>query len=233
MDYTKTLMALNMADGLAKENKKVAIVEMEMTEEQLGVRRLSYMSDIESQKLQTGKLSSGEFEKIAITFSELAQRNNIFTDCSSYQNILTIKAKAKSIKQAYGLDVLIIDHLTLMDIPTTGNRSVDIGEITRQLKLLAKEIDINVILLCQLSRSVELRGDKRPMMSDLRESGNIEQDADLIVFAYRDEYYNKETEDKNIMEWIIAKQRNGKTGTLKFFYSDKMQKIKNLDFVGR
>lgn len=229
----KTLMALNMADGLAKDNNKVGIVEMEMTEEQLGIRRLSYMSNVEAQKLQTGNLDTNEFEKIAITFGELSQRNNIFTDCSSYQNILSIKAKAKAIKQAYGLDVLIIDHLTLMDIPNTGNRSTDIGEITRQLKLLAKEVEINVILLCQLSRSVEMRADKRPMMSDLRESGNIEQDADLIVFAYRDEYYNKETEDKNIMEWIIAKQRNGKTGTLKFCYVDKLQKIGNLDYVRR
>ncbi|AGF59457.1 replicative DNA helicase [Clostridium saccharoperbutylacetonicum] len=229
----KTLIALNIADGLGINKYKVLIVELEMTPESLGMRRLAYNSNIQAQKLQTGKLSSQEFEKLALTFNSLSQRNNIFTDCSSYQNILTIKSKAKAVKQIHGLDVLIIDHLTLMDIPSKGNRSAEIGEVTRQLKLLAKELDINIILLCQLSRAVEQRTDKRPIMSDLRESGNIEQDADLVMFAYRDEYYNPETEDKNIMEWIIAKQRNGRVGTLKFGYLDKMQTIKNLDYIRR
>lgn len=224
----KTLIALNIADGLGENNYRCLIIELEMTPESLGMRRLAYNSNIQAQKLQTGKLSSEEFEKLALTFNSLSQRNNIFTDCSDYQSILTIKAKAKAVKQSHGLDALIIDHLTLMDIPSKGNRSAEIGEVTRQLKLLAKELDINIILLCQLSRAVEQRADKRPMMSDLRESGNIEQDADLIMFAYRDEYYNPETEDKNIMEWIIAKQRNGRVGTLKFFYSDNLQKIQNL-----
>lgn len=226
----KTLMALNIADGLGENGYKNLIIELEMTPESLGMRRLAYNSNIQAQKLQTGKLTNEEFEKIAITFNCLSSRSNIFTDCSSYQNILTIRAKAKAVKQSHGLDVVIVDHLTLMDIPSKGNRSAEIGEVTRQLKLLAKELDINVILLCQLSRAVEQRGDKRPIMSDLRESGNIEQDADLIVFTYRDEYYNPETEDKNIMEWIISKQRNGKTGTLKFYYLDKLQKITNLSY---
>jgi replicative DNA helicase len=225
----KTLMGLNIADGLAKNKYTGLIFELEMSEEQIGIRRLAYNANINAQKLQTGNLEEKEFLKIAQSFSSLAEQNRIFTDCSSYQNILTIKAKSKAIKQVYGLDFIIVDHLTLLDIPNTGNRSTDIGEITRQLKLLAKELDINVMLICQLSRLVEQRPNKRPMMSDLRESGNIEQDADLIVFAYRDEYYNKETEDKNIMEWIIAKQRNGRTGTLKFCYLDKIQKIGNLD----
>ncbi|MGL4569657.1 MAG: replicative DNA helicase [Clostridium sp.] len=226
----KTLIALNMADGTAKHGNKVGLLEMEMTEESLGIRRLAYNSNIDVQKLQLGKLNDNEFLKISETFNDLAKRGNIVTDCSDYQNILTIKAKAKAMKQANGLDVLIIDHLGLMDIKVAENRTYAIGEITRQLKLLAKELDINVILLCQLSRAVEQRFDKRPMLSDLRESGNIEQDADLVIFAYRDAYYNPETEDKNIMEWIIAKQRNGRTGTLKFAYIDKLQKIANLDW---
>lgn len=228
----KTLIALNMADGLAKNNYKVGLIEMEMTEESLGIRRLAYNSNIEANKLQLGKLNDDEFLKISKTYNELAKRGNMVTDCSDYQNILTIRAKAKAMKQSNGLDILIIDHLGLMDIKIVENRTYAIGEITRQLKLLAKELDINVILLCQLSRAVELRADKRPMLSDLRESGNIEQDADLVMFAYRDEYYNQETEDKNLMEWIIAKQRNGKTGTLKFVYIDKLQKIANLDWRG-
>lgn len=226
----KTLMALNIADGLGKNGYKGLIIELEMTAEGLGMRRLAYNSNIESQKLQTGKLTESEFIKLAETYNDLSIKNNVFTDCSSYQSILTIKAKAKAMKQTHGLDFLIVDHLTLLDINDKGNRSHEIGEVTRQLKLLAKELDINIILLCQLSRAVEMRTDKRPMMSDLRESGNIEQDADLIVFAYRDEYYHPESQDKNIMEWIISKQRNGKTGTLKFYYIDKLQKIGNLDY---
>lgn len=229
----KTLMALNIADGLGESGHKGLIIELEMTAESLGMRRLAYNSNIQAQKLQTGKLTGGEFEKIVKTYSYLSMKNNIFTDCSSYQSILTIKAKAKAMKQSHGLEFLIIDHLTLMDIPDKGNRSHEIGEVTRQLKLLAKELDINIILLCQLSRAVEQRADKRPMMSDLRESGNIEQDADLIVFAYRDEYYNPESEDKNIMEWIISKQRNGRTGTLKLSYIDNLQKITGLDIIHR
>ncbi len=224
----KTLMALNIGDKLAERGYNVGLMELEMTPEALGFRRLAYNSDTEAQKLQTGKLSDDEFCKIAITLNRLAKNNKLFTDCSSYQNMLTIKAKAKAIKQAYGLDCLIIDHLTLMDIPSKNNRSQEIGDVTRGLKLLAKELDINVILVCQLSRAVESRSNKRPIMSDLRESGNIEQDADLIVFAYRDEYYYPDTDDKNIMEWIISKQRNGRTGTLKFRYIDKLQKIENL-----
>ena len=226
----KTLMALNLADGLGRNGYRGLIIELEMTAEGLGMRRLAYNSNIEAQKLQRGMLTETEFAKLAETYNYLSVKNNVFTDCSSYQSILTIKAKAKAMKQSHGLDFLIVDHLTLLDIKDKGNRSHEIGEVTRQLKLLAKDLEINVILLCQLSRSVEMRTDKRPMMSDLRESGNIEQDADLIVFAYRDEYYNPETQDKNIMEWIISKQRNGKTGTLKFCYIDKLQKIGNLDY---
>ena len=211
----KTLIALNMADGLAKNGYKVSIIELEMTAEALGIRRLAYNSNIASNKLQTGNLTDKEFIKIEETFNYLAKQGNVFTDCSDYQNILTIKAKAKAIKETKGLDVLIIDHLGLMDIKEKENRTYAIGEITRQLKLLAKELDINVILLCQLSRAVEMRADK---------------DADLVVFAYRDEYYNPQTEDENIMEWSIAKQRNGKTGTLKFAYLSDLQKIGNLDY---
>lgn len=225
----KTLIALNMQDGLALNGHKSLVCELEMTEEMLGMRRLAYSSNISAQKLQTGKLDDKEFLKLMNTCNFMAKNDMVFTDCSDYQSILTVKAKAKAMKNSKGLDVLIIDHLGLMDIPGE-NRNNAIGEVTRQLKLLAKELDICVILLSQLSRAVEQRADKRPMMSDLRDSGNIEQDADLIVFAYRDEYYNPESTDKNIMEWIIAKQRNGRVGTLRFGYQAEYQKILNLDF---
>lgn len=224
----KTLMALNIGDKLADKGYNVGLMELEMTPEALGFRRLAYNSNTDAQKLQTGKLNDEEFCKVACAFNKLAKNNKLFTDCSNYQNMITVRAKAQAIKQAYGLDCLIIDHLTLMDIPSKSNRSQEIGDVTRSLKLLAKELDISIILVCQLSRAVELRNNKRPIMSDLRESGNIEQDADLIVFAYRDEYYYPDTDEKGIMEWIISKQRNGRTGTLKFRYIDKLQKIENL-----
>lgn len=225
----KTLLALNIMDGLAKNNYKVGIIELEMTAESLGIRRLAYNSNIEASKLQTGNLNDNEFLKVTKTFNYLSKMNNVFTDCSDYQSILTIKAKTKVIKESKGLDVLIIDHLGLMDIKEKESRTYAIGEVTRQLKLLAKQLDIHVILLCQLSRAVELRTDKRPVLSDLRESGNIEQDADLVLFVYRDEYYYPDTEEKNIIELSIAKQRNGTTGILKFAYLPELQKIGNLD----
>ena len=227
----KTLFALNIADGLAKNGNKVFLAELEMTEEALGMRRLSYNSLIEAEKLKFGKLNDEEFLKIFQASDELAKRNNMFTDCTSGQSLLSIKAKAKAIKQTHGLDVIIIDHLTLLDIKDKSTRDLAIGEVTKGLKGLAKELDVCVILLSQLSRAVEQRADKRPLLSDLRESGNIEQDADLVAFMYRDEYYNKETEDKGILECIIGKQRNGRTGTLKFLYLDKYQKIADLDII--
>lgn len=225
----KTLLALNVGDGLVRQGYIVGLIEMEMTETSLGMRRLAYNAMINAQAVQTGKLESEDFSRLTNAFNKLVSKNGMFTDCSDYQSILTIKAKAKALKQAKGLDVLIVDHLGLMDFPRE-NMNISIGEITRQLKLLAKELDINIILISQLSRAVEQRGDKRPMLSDLRDSGNIEQDADLVMFCYRDAYYHPETTDKNIMEVIVAKQRNGKTGTLKMAYADNMQKISDLDF---
>ena len=227
----KTLIALHLADGLSNNGYKVGLFEMEMTEEALGMRRIGYSSFIDAYKIQKGKLSDKEWEKISYAYSKLSSRNNIFTDCSPDNSILDIKAKAKLLKQQYGLDVIIIDHLTLLRISNKERRDVAVGEITRQCKLMAKELDINVIVLSQLNRANEMRADKRPMLSDLRESGSIEQDADLVIFAHREEYYNRETEDKNIMEWIIAKQRNGKTGILKFHYNDAYQMISELDYI--
>lgn len=221
----KTLFALNLGDGLGENGYKTLLCELEMTEQSLGMRRLSYNANVEAEKMKFGKLSEEEILKIFETTNILSERNNMFTDCTPGQSLLSIKSKAKAIKQIYGLDVVIIDHLTLMDIPEKGTRDLAIGEVTKGLKGLAKELDVCVLLLCQLSRAVEKRADKRPMLSDLRESGNIEQDADLVAFMYRDEYYNKESKDKGILECIIGKQRNGRTGTIKFAYVDRYQKI--------
>lgn len=226
----KTVFVLNLSDGLCRNGYKVFLAELEMKEEDLGMRRLAYSAGIEASKLKYGKLNDKDFIDIVNKSGEIANRNGMFTDCTPKQSLLEIKAKAKAIKQAYGLDVVVIDHLTLMDIPERGTRDLAIGEVTSGLKALAKDLDVSVILLCQLSRAVEQRADKRPMLSDLRESGNIEQDADLVTFMYRDEYYNAETEDKGILECIVAKQRNGKTGTIKLSYSAEYQRVGDLDF---
>lgn len=227
----KTVFALNLADGLAAEGHKVVVFEMEMTPEALGMRRLAAKSLIDSVKLNRGQLNDKEWELIANRSSKLASINNMFTDCSVNLSIQDIKARSKRIKQKYGLDVIVIDHLTLMKMSKRERRDLEVADVTMNLKALAKELDISVILLSQLNRGVEQRTDKRPMLSDLRESGAIEQDADLIMFLYRDEYYNPESEDKRIMEVNIAKQRNGKTGILKFAYLEQYQLVTELDLV--
>lgn len=157
-------------------------------------------------------------------YQKLIKRGNAFIDFGSKQSLLSISAKAKTMKQTKGLDVLIIDYLGLMDIDLKDTRTNAVGEITRGLKLLAKELNISIVLLCQLSRAVEGRIDKRPMLSDLRDSGNIEQDADVVIFTYREKYYDKKLkEDK--LELIVGKNRNGKTGTIKLDFYPEYQKI--------
>ena len=183
---------------------------------------------VEVEKMKFGRLTDEEISRIIAAQSEISERDSMYTDCSPYQDLLSIRIKAKSLKAMYGLDVIIIDHLSLMNIPKGQTRDAAIGEVTRGLKILAKELDVCVILICQLSRAVEQRNDKRPMLSDLRESGNIEQDADMVMFLYRDEYYNKYTKDRGIMECIIGKHRNGRIGTLKFKYDEKYQKISEI-----
>ena len=225
----KTLLALNFADGLADNDYKVALFEMEMTEESLGMRRLSYRAKVKGYKLQQGRLTDDEWQRVSEEFNVLSKRDNLYTDCSTDNTILDIKAKAKMLKQQCGLDAIIIDHLTLLNISSKDRRDLAIGEITRQCKMMAKELDISVIVLSQLNRDCESRADKRPMLSDLRESGTIEQDADLVILLYRDEYYNPETECENEIEVIIAKQRNGAVGTIKMNYYSDIQIIKEME----
>jgi len=224
----KTIMALTLADNMASAGMKVALFEMEMTEEAIGIRRLSYLTLIDGTRLQRGQITDLEWERIAIASQRAASVNGLFTDTSTGLRIVDIKAKCKLLKQVYGLDAIIIDHLLLMKMPKAERRDLQIAEITMQLKNMAKELDICVILLCQLSRANKDRADKRPLLTDLRDSGSIEQDADLVLGLHREEYYNEDTEDKGILEIIILKQRNGKVGTLRFAYADKYQKIAEL-----
>ena len=225
----KTLLATSIADGLSKNNK-VAIFELEMSDESLGIRMLAARSMINGVKLRRGAIGDKEWSSVTNSASNLSTRQ-LWIDTTSSQGIYDIKNKCKKMKLKNGLDVVIIDHIGLLNVGKQENRNLAIGEITRQAKIMAKELDICVILLSQLSRAVEQRADKRPLLSDLRESGSIEQDADLVLFLYRDDYYNVETEEKNILEINIAKQRNGRTGTIKLFIDLGIQVIADLDIA--
>lgn len=225
----KTMFSLNVSDNIVKENK-AAIFELEMSAEKLGSRRLASRALINATKLPRGDMSSDEWVRLTKRAGEIATRNNMFTDTTPGITMAEIRAKCKKIKLKYGLDVVVIDHLGLITPTTKESRVQQVSEITRQGKILAKDLDVAVIMLSQLSRACEARNDKRPMLSDLRESGSIEQDADLVMFMYRDEYYNKEGEKKGILECILAKQRDGRTGTLEFSYMAEYQRITEKPF---
>lgn len=224
----KTAFGLNLASGAAKL-KKIAIFELEMSAEKLGIRRLAALTHINYSKLARGKIDDDKWGTIVNKAGIESEKNNIFTDASAGLTIDEIKARCKKIKLKYGLDAVIIDHLQLIEtLEVNQSRTDQVREITKQAKKMAKELDIPVIMLSQLSRAPEQRNDHRPILSDLRDSGSIEQDADVVMFIYRDEYYNPKSEDKGIMECIIAKQRDGCTGTLKFAYDKECQIIREI-----
>ena len=220
----KSAFALNMGLNVAKKYKKtVAIFNLEMSREQLAMRILASESFIELQKLSTGKLSEEEWTKLSMAASALSQ-TDIRIDDNPSVTVAEINAKLRRLDN---LGLVIIDYLQLMQGSGYGksseNRVQVVGDISRSLKIMAKELNIPVICLSQLSRAVESRTDKRPIMSDLRESGAIEQDADSIMFLYRDEYYNENTEDKGLAECIVSKNRHGETGTVKMQWLGQYQ----------
>ena len=212
----KSAFALNLGVNVAKKYKKtVAIFNLEMSREQLVMRLLASESFIDMQKLATGKLSEEEWGKLCMASAALSQ-TDIRIDDNPSVTVADINAKCRRLEN---LGLVVIDYLQLMQGSGYGkggdNRVTVVGEISRSLKIMAKELNIPVICLSQLSRAVESRTDKRPILSDLRESGAIEQDADSVMFLYRDEYYNPDTEDKGLAECIVAKNRHGETGTVK------------------
>ncbi|MEX0049561.1 replicative DNA helicase [Clostridium butyricum] len=225
----KTAFALNIGQA-ASEKGNVAVFSLEMSTEQLMNRLLSARCLVDFYKITNGLLEDDEFIKIAEGVNALSKRKLFIDDESSLLN--DIKAKCRKLKIQKGLDVVIIDYLQLIRTSMkTSSREQEVSHISRELKALAKELDITVIALSQLSRAPEMRADHRPMLSDLRESGSIEQDADIIHFLYRDEYYNKETEDKNIAEVITAKNRNGVTKTTKLVWLGQYQRFGTLDVI--
>ncbi|MGD9685291.1 MAG: replicative DNA helicase [Candidatus Obscuribacterales bacterium] len=225
----KTAFVLNIAQHVAVEhNIPVAVFSLEMSKESLVMRMLCSEAEIDSNRLRTGHMHTSDWTKLASAMGRLGEAP-IYIDDSALVNSLEMRAKCRRLKsEMNGLGLVIIDYIQLMQgRKQTDNRVQEVSEISRSLKTLAREINVPVIALSQLSRAVEARQNKRPMLSDLRESGSIEQDADLVAFIYRDEYYNPETEQRGEAEIIIAKQRNGPTGTVELLYQGSITRFLN------
>lgn len=224
----KTAFALNVAQYAAVKGKKhTAIFSLEMSKEQLVNRMLCSESMVDAQKVRTGSLQDDEWSNL-LNGAAILNESPIYIDDTPGISVAEMKAKCRKLKLEKGLDLILIDYLQLMS-GNGGNesRQQEISEISRSLKALAREMESPVIALSQLSRACEARADHRPMLSDLRESGAIEQDADVVMFLYRDEYYNKDSEDKGLAELIIAKQRNGPTGTVVLSWFGEFTKFMN------
>ena len=226
----KTAFVLNIAQHMAfKQNKSVAIFSLEMGKEQLINRLFALEGNIEAGHLRNGKLDDSGWEKLADAASIIGDSKLIIDDTPGI-TVQNLRSKCRKYKLEKGLDIIIIDYLQLMSgSGRTESRQQEISEISRSLKLLARELEVPVVALSQLSRAVEQRPDKRPMMSDLRESGAIEQDADIIMFIYRDDYYNPDTERKNISEIIIGKQRSGPVGTVELVWMPEYTRFGNIE----
>ncbi len=227
----KTAFALNIAQNVAtKTDENVAIFSLEMGADQLVMRMLCAEGNINAQNLRTGNLTPEDWGKLTMAMGSLSNAG-IYIDDTPGIKVSEIRAKCRRLKQERGLGLVLIDYLQLIQGSGRNreNRQQEVSEISRSLKALARELEVPVIALSQLSRGVEQRQDKRPMMSDIRESGSIEQDADIVAFLYRDDYYDKETENKNIIEIIIAKQRNGPVGTVQLAFVKEYNKFVNLE----
>ena len=225
----KTALALNIAENVALINRSpVAIFSLEMGKEQLVQRLLCSRAEIDSSRVRTGQLRDDDWAKLGSAMGELGEAP-IFIDDSAGATVMELRGKCRRLKAQHGdLGLVIIDYLQLIEGRSNNdNRVNQMGEISRGLKLLARELNVPIIALSQLSRAVESRQDKRPMLSDLRDSGAIEQDADIVLMIYRDEYYNPETEKAGIADLIIAKQRSGPVGSLELVFQSNITKFKN------
>ncbi|MFD1066619.1 replicative DNA helicase [Oceanobacillus locisalsi] len=227
----KTAFALNVAQNVAvKTGENVAIFSLEMGADQLVQRMLCAEGNIDAQRLRNGQLQADDWSKLTMSMGSLSNAG-IYIDDTPGVRVNEIRSKCRRLKQEHGLGMILIDYLQLIQGSGSSkeNRQQEVSEISRALKALARELEVPLIALSQLSRGVESRQDKRPMMSDIRESGSIEQDADIVGFLYRDDYYDQETEKDNIIEIIIAKQRNGPTGTVELAFVKEYNKFVDLD----
>lgn len=227
----KTAFTLNIAQHVAvHENKSVAFFSLEMSKEQLVQRMLCSEGGIDSQRLRVGELEENDWEKL-INAADRLSRAPIYIDDTAGITVMELRSKARRLKAEHELQLIVIDYLQLMQgrsSKNSDNRQQEISEISRSLKALARELNVPVIALSQLSRSVESRQVKKPMLSDLRESGSLEQDADIVMFLYREDYYDPETEHKNITDVIIAKHRNGPVDTVQLFFHKQFTKFADL-----
>lgn len=226
----KTALCTNISYSIAKIHKlPVAIFSLEMSKEQLVQRLLSSEAKIESNRLRSGRISQSEWEPLTIAIGTLSELP-VFIDDTPNVTVTEMRSKVRRLQAEQGgaMGLVLIDYLQLMEGSSSDNRVQELSRITRALKGLARELNVPVIALSQLSRSVEARTNKRPMMSDLRESGSIEQDADLVIMLYRDDYYNPDSPDRGIAEVIITKHRNGPTGTIKLLFDPQFTKFRNL-----
>ena len=230
----KSSFAVNIAENAAiKDGIPVAIFNLEMSKSMIVNRILCSQALVDSHAVRMGDFTGEDWQQIGAVVDKVALAP-IFIDDTASITVSEIRAKCRRLKQTKKLGMVIIDYLQLMQSGgRSDNRQQEISEISRSLKILAKELDIPVIALSQLARTVESRSDKRPMLSDLRESGAIEQDADIVMFLYRDDYYNKDSEDKNMAECIIAKQRSGETGMFKLGWQGKYTKFVNVDYTAQ
>ena len=226
----KTAFVLNIAEHAAvKENIPTAIFSLEMAKEQLVKRILSMNSKVDSQAMRTGELQDDDWIKL-VESAKIIGNSNLILDDTPGITISELRSKCRKYKLEFDLGMVIIDYLQLMQGGKRAeSRQQEISEISRSLKALARELNVPIIALSQLSRAVEQRPDKRPMLSDLRESGAIEQDADMVMFIYRDDYYNKDSEEAGVSEIIIGKQRSGPTGTVKLAWLSQYTKFANLE----
>nr|WP_144940148.1 replicative DNA helicase [Paenibacillus sp. 32O-W] len=228
----KTAFAMNIAQYAGVKMKaNVAVFSPEMPDTQLGQRMISSEGNLDASRIRTGKLEFDDWERLARSIGSLSE-SNIYIDDTPGIAVSEIRAKSRRLKKRLGqLDLIVIDYLQLVTLRgrKKENRQQEVSEISRVLKQIARELDVPVVALSQLSRAVEQRQDKRPMLSDLRESGSIEQDADIVAFLYRDDYYNQDTERKNIIEIIIAKHRNGPVGTVELAFLKNYNKFASLD----
>ena len=227
----KTAFVLNLAQHMAlRKNVTTAIFSLEMSKVQLVNRMLSLESKVDAQNLRTGNLEDSDWERL-IESAEVIGSSNLIIDDTPSISISELRSKCRKFKMNNNLGIVIIDYLQLMTLggKSAESKQLEVSEISRSLKAVARELNVPVIALSQLSRAVEQRPDHRPMLSDLRDSGAIEQDADVVMFLYRDDYYNKESEKKNIAEVIIAKQRNGPIGTVELAWLPQYTKFGNLE----
>ena len=224
----KTALALNIVESAAIRTKLAAVVfSMEMSSEQLTMRFLSALGGIDAHKIRTGKLEDADWPRLTSAMAMLNE-SRIFLDDSANLTPTELRARCRRLKREHDIGFVVIDYLQLMHVPgTSENRATEISEISRSLKALARELEVPVVALSQLNRSLESRANRRPMLSDLRESGAIEQDADVILFIYRDEVYNEDSTDRGKAEINIGKQRNGPTGTVTLTFLGRIAKFGN------